>query len=130
MLVEILTTLPAAAPDGSITISPAWAGVALSFGTSIIAAVLWISFRLFPSHADLQAARDECRDRHSDNKASVDALDKMLRAEFAGQISESNKAVMNEFGKLASKVEKLLIRTAVLQDRTSHSDDEETRFPS
>jgi hypothetical protein len=129
MIFEALTVLPSAAPDGNIIISPAWAGVALSFGTSIIAAVLWISHRLFPSHSDLQDARDECRERHAENRASVDAMDKMIRAEFAGQIAESNRAVMNEFGKLANKVEKLLIRTAVLQDRTSHSDSEETRFP-
>lgn len=128
MILDILATLPSTNPDGSIVISPAWAGTILTSGSLLVAAAVGISKLIFPSHKDLQEAKDECRERHAENRASMDALDKMLRAEFAGQIETSNRAVMTEFRALGAKVEKLLIRTAVLQDRSSHSDDE-TRFP-
>ena len=129
-ILEVLATLPSANPDGSIVISPAWAGTILSAGAVLVSVALGISKLIFPSHKDLQAARDECRERHEESRASVDALDKMLRAEFAGQIEASNRNVLAEFRVLAGKVERLLIRTAVLQDRSSHSDDDETRFPA
>lgn len=116
--------------SGDITISPVWAGICLSLVVQVVGLAVWIGRQMFPSKGDLQEAKDECRERHAENRASVDALDKMLRAEFAGQIETSNRAVMTEFRALGAKVERLLIRTAVLQDRSSHADDDETRFPA
>lgn len=112
-----------------ITVSPVWVGIGLSVVAQVVGLAVWIGRQMFPSKSDLQAAKDECRERHAENRASVEALDKMLRAEFASQIETSNRAVMAEFRALSGKVEKLLIRTAVLQDRASHSDDDDTRFP-
>jgi nucleoside permease NupC len=133
-LSAIASSAPVPTETGDITISPVWAGVIMGLMGNIILGTLWIARQLFPSKADLQTARDECRERHEENRASIEAAEKFIRAEFTGQIAESNRAMMAEFGKLASKVEKLLIRTAILKDRSSHDDsrsdfEDETRFP-
>ena len=111
-----------------LTISPAWAAVVLTATINILLAFVGVGRQLFASKADLAAHRDECAKMHADQRSATEAVDKMLRAEFSGQIAESNRAVMHEFRRLASKVERLLVRTAVLGERTSHSDEDDTEF--